>query len=125
MLDKSLIGVKRQDGRERKVEALEEQLRRVTQSAESAIPEQKKKLTLSEKRKKLAEKKRKNKNKRGSKDAGPSDAEINNLSLLYQSRKFDEAEKLALSFTERDFKHQLGWKVLGALYGQSGRNLKL
>ena len=30
--------------------------------------------------------------------AGPSDAEINNLSLHYQNGQFDEAEKLALSF---------------------------
>ena len=100
MLDKSLIGVKRQDGREKKVEALEEQLRRVINRPESAIPEQDK--TSS------------------SKDAGPSDAEINNLSLLYQSRKFDEAEKLALSFTER-FQHVLGWKILGATLKQTGR----
>ena len=49
-----------------KVEALEEQLRRVTRSAESAIPEQDK--TSS------------------SKDAGPSDAEINNLSLLSEQK---------------------------------------
>ena len=93
---------RRQDGRRnREVEALEEQLRRVTRSAESAIPEQDK--TSS------------------SKDAGPSDAEINNLSLLYQSRKFDEAEKLALSFTGEVSQHVLGWKILGALYGQTGR----
>ena len=54
--------------------------------------------------------------------AGPSDAEINNLSLHYQNGQFDEAEKLALSFTERFPTHVYGWKILGATLKQTGRS---
>ena len=87
-----------------KVDALEEQLATPTQAAESALPEQDK--------------------NSGLKVAGPSDSEINNLSLLYQSKQFDEAEKLALSLTERFPQHVLGWKILGASLNQTGRALE-
>ena len=83
-----------------KVDALEEQLATPTQAAESALPEQDK--------------------NSGLKVAGPSDSEINNLSLLYQSKQFDEAEKLALSLTERFPQHVLGWKILGSSLNKTG-----
>ena len=40
----------------------------------------------------------------------------------YQTEIYADAESSALSLTERYSKHQFAWKVLGALYGQSGRN---
>ena len=54
--------------------------------------------------------------------ASPSQSELNSLLEHYQKGRFSDAEKLALSITERFPKHQFGWKVLGALFGQSGRN---
>ena len=105
-----------------KADALDEQLTLITQAAEAALPEQKKSPTFSEKRKKLVGEKIKNKNKRGLKATSPSDAEIANLVQQYQNGQYGDAERLALSLTERFPKHQLGWKVLGALYAQSGRN---
>ena len=40
----------------------------------------------------------------------------------YQTEIYGDTESSALSLTERYSKHQFAWKVLGALYGQSGRN---
>ena len=40
----------------------------------------------------------------------------------YQTEIYADTESSALSLTERYPKHQFAWKVLGALYGQSGRN---
>ena len=51
----------------------------------------------------------------------PSDAEINNLLQCYQNGQYDDAEKLAQFLTERFPKHQFAWKVLGALFEQTGR----
>ena len=52
----------------------------------------------------------------------PSQTQLNSLLEHYQSGRFDEAEKLAVSITHEFPKHQLGWKALGALFGQSGRH---
>jgi tetratricopeptide (TPR) repeat protein len=78
-----------------------------------------KKLTFSEKRKLAKKKKAKKQNLNG---MSPSDAEINTLLEYYQNGQFSDAEKLAKSLTEKFPTHQFGWKVLGALFGQSGRN---
>ena len=45
------------------------------------------------------------------------------VSLLehYQAKRYGDAEKLALSLTQEFPKHQLGWKVLGAVLKQTGR----
>ena len=51
----------------------------------------------------------------------PSDIELNNLLLAYQNRQFDEVEAVAVSLTERFPRHPFSWKILGALFGQSGR----
>ncbi|MDC3239278.1 tetratricopeptide repeat protein, partial [Gammaproteobacteria bacterium] len=51
----------------------------------------------------------------------PTDIEINKLLLAYQNRKFDKANKLAISLTERFPKHPFAWKVLGALLKQTDR----
>ena len=42
----------------------------------------------------------------------------------YQTEIYADTESSALSLTERYSKHQFAWKVLGALYGQSGRNFE-
>ena len=46
-----------------------------------------------------------------------------NLVEYYQAGQFSDAEKLALSITKNSPKHILGWKVLGAIYGQTGRGV--
>ena len=104
-----------------KADALDEQLTLITQAAEAALPEQKKSPTFSEKRKKLVGEKIKNKNKRGLKATSPSDAEIANLVQQYQNGQYGDAERLALSLTERFPKHELGWKILGDTRNQTGR----
>ena len=55
------------------------------------------------------------------KEISPPDAEINNLLQSYQNGQYDDAEKLAQFLTERFPKHQFAWKVLGALFEQTGR----
>ncbi|MDC1114574.1 tetratricopeptide repeat protein [Candidatus Pelagibacter sp.] len=51
----------------------------------------------------------------------PSEQQINSLIKLYQDRQYVDAEKLSLSITEEFPKHQLAWKVLGAILKQKGR----
>ena len=58
---------------------------------------------------------------KNSKDKVPSKLEISNLIQLYQNGRLDEAENLAISITHEFPKCQLGWKVLGAVFGQTGR----
>jgi Flp pilus assembly protein TadD len=61
-------------------------------------------------------------NKQGTVDsASPSQLHLNSLLEYYQTGRLSDAEKLALSFTKEFPKHQFGWKVLGALLGQTGR----
>jgi tetratricopeptide (TPR) repeat protein len=52
----------------------------------------------------------------------PSKKQLSSLLELYQNGRFNDAEKLAISITQEFPKHQFGWKVLGAILGQSGRN---
>ena len=59
--------------------------------------------------------------KQNLKGAGPSKAEINSLLQHYQNGQYGDAEKLALVITKNFPKHQVGWKVLGAVLKQSGR----
>ena len=51
----------------------------------------------------------------------PAQSQINSLLKHYQKGEFDIAEELALTVTEEFPEHDFGWKVLGALYGQSGK----
>ena len=51
----------------------------------------------------------------------PSQEKLRTLLECYQSGRFGDAEELALSITENYSKHEFGWKILGALYDQSGR----
>ena len=80
-------------------------------------------LTLKEKRRKLAERK---KSKRIRKQSSPPRAEpaqdrINRFLVHYQAGRLEEAESLAISLTEHFPSHPFGWKALGALLKQTGR----
>jgi Flp pilus assembly protein TadD len=79
--------------------------------------------TLSEKRKKLADKKKSKKRKARGKSAGaaPSQDQVNHLIGHYQSGRFGEAEALATSITQQFPKHPFGWKVLGTVLKQTSR----
>ena len=54
--------------------------------------------------------------------ASPSQQQLSSLLEHYQNGRFNDAEKLAVHITQDFPKHQFAWKILGALYGQSGRN---
>ena len=105
------------------VDALEAQLKPITQSALPKSPEKKKSLTLKEKRKKIAESKQQKKQvkSKNANSLSPSQSQLDNLLEHYQNGRYDEAEKLAVSITEQFPKYQFGWKVLGAVLGQAGR----
>ena len=79
--------------------------------------------TLSEKRKKLAERKKgkKRKTQGASSSAEPSQDQINHLLGHYQAGRLEEAEALARSLTQEFAKHPFGWKVLSAVFRQTGR----
>jgi Flp pilus assembly protein TadD len=53
--------------------------------------------------------------------ANPSQEQLNSLLGHYQNGRFNDAEKLAMSITQKFPTHQLGWKVLGAVLKQTGR----
>ena len=53
--------------------------------------------------------------------ATPSQEQLSKLLEHYQSGRFNDAENLAQSMTDEFPRHPFGWKVLGALFGQSGR----
>ena len=80
-------------------------------------------LTLSEKRKKLAEKKKSNERKVqvGSSRTEPSQDQINHLLEHYQAGRLVEAGALATSLIQHFPKHPLGWKALGLVFQQVGR----
>jgi len=72
-------------------------------------------LTLSEKRKQIAEAKKRKKAK------SPPQEELIRLLEHYQTGQYDDAEKLAVYITQEFPYHQFGWKVLGAILGQTSR----
>ena len=54
----------------------------------------------------------------------PSQQQLSNLLEQYQNGRFADAEELAVSITEQFPKHQFAWKVLGAIFGQTGRKVE-
>ena len=106
-----------------KIDALEARLKLLTQSAPPKLPEKKKSLTLKDKRKKIAQGKKqcKQAKNKSANEASPSQSQLDNLRKQYQIGQYDEAEKLAIMFTQQFSHHQLGWKVLGAVFSHSGR----
>ncbi len=51
----------------------------------------------------------------------PSQQQLSSLLEHYQNGRLNDAEKLAVSITNEFPKHQFAWKVLGALFKQTGR----
>ena len=60
--------------------------------------------------------------KKQSLETNPSQQQFDNLLELYQNGQFNDAEKLAESITNDLPKDQFTWKVLGAVFGATGRN---
>jgi len=104
-----------------------EKLESLRHRAQALTPDDMKKagqgLTLSEKRKRHAEKKksRRREARGASSVAGPSQVQINNLLRHCQAGRFEKAEPLAVSLTQQFPEHQFGWKVLGSLFQHAGR----
>ena len=80
-------------------------------------------LTLSEKRKKFAErrKSRKTEAQTSSPRAEPPQDQLNHLLEHYQAGRLEEAEALATLLTQQFPKHPFGWKALGLVFNQTGR----
>ena len=53
---------------------------------------------------------------------GPSQKQVSTLLDHYQNGHYSHAEKLAILFTQEFPEHPFGWKVLGAVLGQTDRN---
>jgi len=108
---------------EEKLNALETQLTPTAQVNKPKLAVQNKSLSLSQKRKKLSEQKKRKKKavKQNLKANNPSQQQLSSLLETYQSGRYGDAEKLALSITQEFPKHQFGWKVLGAVLEQTGR----
>ena len=120
--NQALEQAKKQGVAGEKINVLEAQLTPTAQVNEPKLAVQKKSLSLSEKRKKLAEKKKQKKAKKQNlKAISPPEAEMSNLLYQYQNRLYGDAEKLALSITERFPEHEFSWKALGAILSQTGR----
>ena len=98
----------------------DEQLKRSSSEDKAKV---KSGLTLSEKRKRAAQKKkRKIVNAADNPETvGPPQNQLNQLMEHYQSGRFDDAELLAVSITELFPKHHFSWKVLGAILAQTNR----
>ena len=58
--------------------------------------------------------------KQNLKATNPSQQQLSSLLEHYQNKRFNDAEKLAVSITNEFPKHQFGWKVLGAVLKQTG-----
>jgi tetratricopeptide (TPR) repeat protein len=82
--------------------------------------------TFTQQRKKVSTKKEKKKNSSSNQTnlnqaRNPSQVELNALLEHYQKERFDLAENLAKTITQKYPDHQFGWKVIGALYQHTGR----
>jgi len=109
-----------------KVDALEAQLANslLLQNPKSPLPA--KNLTFTQQRKKVSAKKEKKKNsssdqKNLNQAQSPSQAEVNALLENYQKGLYDLAENLAKTISQKYPNHQFCWKVLGAVFKQTGR----
>ena len=51
----------------------------------------------------------------------PSKQQLNDLLVYYQTKQYDDAEKLSVSITQEFPKHPFAWKVLGAVLNQMGK----
>ncbi|MDG2139959.1 MAG: tetratricopeptide repeat protein [Gammaproteobacteria bacterium] len=89
------------------------------------MTENKRKLTLAEKRARASEKKEEKKTRRLSPETSTApQAEINLLLEFYQSGRYSAAETLAKSITKRYPNNKTSWKMLGAVSLQVGEKLQ-
>ena len=97
---------------------------RLQESVPSETNKTEKGQTLSEKRKRLAERKKRRKRKAqgNSSGAAPSQDQINLLLSYCHASRLKETEALATSLTQQFPKHPFGWKVLGVVLAQMGRS---
>jgi tetratricopeptide (TPR) repeat protein len=59
--------------------------------------------------------------KRAADTKAPSQEQLSSLLENYQNGRYDDAEKLAISITQKFPTNQFAWKVLGAILKQTGR----
>ena len=85
------------------------------------MTKKRKSLKFLERRKKFADNKKKKLKKQNFKGTSPSDAEINNLMEKFRNGQHADAENFAKSLTKEFPKNQFAWKMLGILFGQTGR----
>ena len=109
-----------------KVDALEMQLTPITivENSESIL--QKQLSTFTQQPKKVSAKNGKKKNSSSNQTnpiqaRSPSQAEVNALLENYQKGRFDLAENLAKTLAQKYPDHQFSWKILGAVFNQTGR----
>ena len=106
-----------------KLNVLEKQLIPTEQVNEAKLAAHNKSLSLSQKRKKLSEQKKKA-IKKGLKAENPSQELLNRLLAEYQNGRYEDAEKLAVSITQEFPKHPFAWKILGAVLRAAGRKFE-
>jgi tetratricopeptide (TPR) repeat protein len=109
-----------------KVYALEVQLAASLLIQKPESPLATKNPTFTQQRKKKSTKKEKKKNSTSNQinlnqARSPSQTEINALLEHYQKKRFDLAVNLAKDLTQIYPDHQFGWKVLGAVFKQTGQ----
>ena len=56
------------------------------------------------------------------KNKSPSQEQLRDILGHYQAGRLNDAEKLAISISQEFPNHQFAWKVLGVIFGQTGRN---
>ena len=56
------------------------------------------------------------------KNTFPSQEQLKDILVHYQAGRLNVAEKLAISISQQFPNHQFAWKVLGIIFGQTGRN---
>jgi predicted TPR repeat methyltransferase len=110
-----------------KFEALEAQLAKNLRLQSSESLSKNKLLTLTPQHKKVTKKKKDKKKNSLSNQTNfnqarnPSQLDLNTLLEHYQTGRYDLAENLAEDLIQKYPDHQFGWKVLGAVFKQTGR----
>jgi tetratricopeptide (TPR) repeat protein len=109
-----------------KVDALEAHLANSLLLQNPELPLPTKNPSFTQQRKKVSAKKEKTKNsssdqKNLNQAQSPSQAEVNALLENYQKGRYDLAENSAKTISQKYPNHQFGWKVLGAVFKQTGR----
>jgi len=106
-----------------KVDVLEAQLTPIAlvEKSESILPKQPSSFTQQNKTVSVKKKNSSSNQINPNQVRSPSQVEVNALLEHYQKGRYDSAENLAKTITHKYPDHQFGWKVLGAVFGQTGR----